>query len=270
VGGLSPRPALSLQEDLDLAERAARRGAAAALQRFRTALAVERKRTPVDVVTLADRESEAAIAALLAAERPGDAIAGEEGTAREGGERRWVVDGLDGTFNFVSGVPHWCAAVALEDEGGEPLAAAVHDPLRDEHFSAARGLGCRAAGRSCAVREGRALHEALVATFLRTDKLAGRNAAPVLAALAEHAGMLRMGGSGTLDLAWVAAGRVDGWAQPDVDDWDWLPGRLLVEEAGGSCTVLDGAPAWHVAGSPAVAEGLRGLLRRLSGESAPG
>jgi myo-inositol-1(or 4)-monophosphatase len=253
---------VSLQEDLDLAERAARRGAAAALQRFRTALAVERKRTPVDVVTLADHESEAAIAALLAAERPDDAIAGEEGTAREGGDRRWVVDGLDGTFNFVSGVPHWCVAVALE-EGGDLLAAAVHDPLRDEHFSAARGLGCRAAGRRCAVREGRALHEALVATFLRTDKLAGRDAAPVLAALAEHAGMLRMGGSGTLDLAWVAAGRVDGWAQPNVDDWDWLPGRMLVEEAGGSCTVLEGAPAWHVAGSPAVAGGLAVLLRDL-------
>jgi myo-inositol-1(or 4)-monophosphatase len=252
---------VSLDEDLDLAERAARRGAVAALQRFRTALAIERKRTPADVVTLADHESEAAIAALLAAERPGDAFVGEEGTAREGGGRRWVVDGLDGTFNFVSGVPHWCVAVALEEEGGDVLAAAVHDPLRDEHFSAARGLGCRAAGRPGAVREGRALHEALVATFLRTDKLAGRDAAPVLAALAEHAGMLRMGGSGTLDLAWVAAGRIDGWAQPAVDDWDWLPGRILVEEAGGRCTVLDGTPAWHVAGSPEVAGGLEKLLR---------
>ena len=251
---------MSLEGDLDLAGRAARRGAAAALHRFRTALAVERKRTPVDVVTLADHESEAAIAALLAAERPDDAIVGEEGTARGGGGRRWVVDGLDGTFNFVSGVPHWCVAVALEEAGGV-LAAAVHDPLRDEHFCAARGLGCRAAGRPCAVREGRALHEALVATFLRTDKLAGGDAAPVLAALTERAGMLRMSGSGTLDLAWVAAGRVDGWAQPNVDDWDWLPGSLLVEEAGGSCTVLDGEPAWHVAGSPAVAAGLRELLR---------
>ena len=174
--------------------------------------------------------------------------------------RRWVVDGLDGTFNFVSGVPHWCVAVALQ-AGDEVIAAAVHDPLRDEHFSAARGLGCRAAGRPGAVRRGRALGEALVSTFLRTDKLAGAAAAPVLAALAEHAGMLRMGGSGTLDLAWVAAGRIDGWAQPDVDPWDWLPGRLLVEEAGGRCLVLPGAPAWHLAGAPDVAGALAELLR---------
>jgi myo-inositol-1(or 4)-monophosphatase len=258
---------VTLRGDLDLAERAARRGAAAAAQHFRTALAVQRKRTPVDVVTLADHEAEAAVVALLAAERPADAIVGEEGTARAGGARRWVVDGLDGTFNFVSGVPHWCVAVALE-EAGELRAAAVHDPLRDEHFSAARGLGCRAAGRPGAVRGDRALHEALVATFLRTDKLAGARAAPVLAALAERAGMLRMGGSGTLDLAWVAAGRVDGWAQPNVDEWDWLPGRMLVEEAGGRCTVLPGSPAWHVAGSPVVAGGLEELLRDLSGGSA--
>jgi len=167
-------------------------------------------------------------------------------------------------------VPHWCVAVALQDEDGELLVAAVHDPLRDEHFSAARGMGCRAAGRPCAVREGRALREALVSTFLRTDKLAGRDAAPVLAALTERAGMLRMGGSGTLDLAWVAAGRIDGWAQPNVDAWDWLPGRIMVEEAGGRCTVLGGDPAWHVAGSPEVAAGLQELLRGLSAPSARG
>jgi myo-inositol-1(or 4)-monophosphatase len=252
---------MTLAADRDLAERAVRRGAAAALHRFRTALAVDRKRGPVDVVTEADRESEAAIAALIAAERPDDGLVGEEGSAAPAGGsgRRWVVDGLDGTFNFVSGVPHWCVALALEADG-EVLAAAVHDPLRDEHFSAARGLGCHAAGRPGAVRRGRALGEALVATFLRTDKLAGVRAAPVLAALTEHAGMLRMGGSGTLDLAWVAAGRVDGWAQPDVDPWDWLPGRILVEESGGRCRVLPGAPAWHVAGAPKVADGLTALL----------
>jgi myo-inositol-1(or 4)-monophosphatase len=253
---------MTLAADRDLAERAARRGAAAALHRFRTAIAVDRKRGPVDVVTEADRESEAAIAALIEAERPDDGLVGEEGSEStpSGSGRRWVVDGLDGTFNFVSGVPHWCAAVALES-GGEVLAAAVHDPLRDEHFSAARGLGCHAAGRPGVVRRGRALGEALVATFLRTDKLAGARAGPVLAALAENAGMLRMGGSGTLDLAWVAAGRVDGWAQPDVDPWDWLPGRILVEEAGGRCRVLPGAPAWHVAGSPDVSDALEALLR---------
>jgi len=252
---------MTLAADRDLAERAARRGAAAALRHFRSALVIDRKRTPVDVVTEADREAEAAIAALIAAERPDDGFVGEEGSkaTAAGSRRRWVVDGIDGTFNFVSGIPHWCVAVALES-GGDVLAAAVHDPLRDEHFSAARGLGCQAAGQPGAVRRGRALGEALVATFLRTDKLAGARAAPVLAALAENAGMLRMGGSGTLDLAWVAAGRIDGWAQPNVDPWDWLPGRILVEEAGGRCRVLPGTPAWHVAGAPDVCDALVALL----------
>jgi myo-inositol-1(or 4)-monophosphatase len=246
-------------QDRDLAERAARRGAAAAAAHFGRALDVERKNTPVDVVTAADRAAEAAVVQLLARERPDDGLVGEEGAARAGRGRRWVVDGLDGTFNFVSGVPHWCTAVALQDAAGT-VAAAVHDAVRDEHFSAARGLGATAGGRPAAIRTTRALPEALVSTFLRTDKLGGREAAPVLAALAEGAGMLRMGGSGSLDLAWVAAGRIDGWVQPNVDEWDWLPGALLVTEAGGRCEVLPGQPAWHLAGASRIVDDLRALL----------
>jgi myo-inositol-1(or 4)-monophosphatase len=245
--------------DRELAERAARAGAAAALAHFGADLALERKRSPVDVVTAADRAAEAAVVALLTRERPEDGVLGEEGTAVVRARRRWVVDGLDGTFNFVSGVPHWCTAVALQEDG-RTVAAAVHDPLRDEHFSAAAGLGCTAAGRPAAVRRGRALSEALVATFLRTDKLSGLRAAPVLGALAEEAGLLRMGGSGSLDLAWVAAGRIDGWLQPDVDPWDWLPGALLVAEAGGRTAVEPGTPAWSVAGAPEVVAALVALV----------
>jgi len=252
------------EADRELAERAARRGAAAAAAHFGSTLAVDRKNTLVDVVTAADRAAEGAVVDLIARERPDDGLVGEEGAARAGAGRRWVVDGLDGTFNFVSGVPHWCTAVALQDADGT-VAAAVHDAVRDEHFSAGRGLGCSADGRPAGVRRGRTLPEALVSTFLRTDKLGGREAAPVLAALADRAGMLRMAGSGSLDLAWVAAGRIDGWVQPNVDEWDWLPGALLVAEAGGRCTVRPGSPAWHVAGAPAVADALIGLLDGLGG-----
>ena len=247
------------EADRDLAERAARRGAAAAAAHFGSALAVGRKNTLVDVVTAADRAAEEAVVDLIARDRPGDGVVGEEGAARAGSERRWVVDGLDGTFNFVSGVPHCCTAVALQDAVGT-VAAAVHDPVRDEHFSAARGLGCSMNGRPAGVRTGRVLPEALVSTFLRTDKLGGREAAPVLGGLAERAGMLRMAGSGSLDLAWVAAGRIDGWMQPNVDEWDWLPGALLVAEAGGRCVVRPGSPAWHVAGAPQIVDGLLALL----------
>jgi myo-inositol-1(or 4)-monophosphatase len=72
--------------------------------------------------------------------------------------------------------------------------------------------------------------------------------------------MLRMAGSGSLDLAWVAAGRIDGWVQPNVEEWDWLPGALLVAEAGGRCAVLPGSPAWYVAGAPVVVDGLAELI----------
>jgi myo-inositol-1(or 4)-monophosphatase len=132
---------MSAADDRDLAARAARLGGAAALARFGTALAVADKGSGADPVTLADREAEAAVVGLLRSERPGDGVLGEEGAATAGdGRRRWLVDGLDGTMNFVSGLPHWCVAVGLEEDG-EAVAAAVFDPLRGELFAGARGAG---------------------------------------------------------------------------------------------------------------------------------
>jgi myo-inositol-1(or 4)-monophosphatase len=247
--------------DAELAARAARAGATAALAVGRDRLDVTTKLHAVDLVTAADRAAEAAVVELLRAERPGDGVVGEEG-ARAGGARTWVVDGLDGTFNFVSGIPQWCTALALA-QGDDVLAAAVCDPLRDELFVAARGHGATLDGAPLAVRADRRLHEASVATFLRQDKATTRGA--LLAALVEAAGIVRAGGAGSLELAWVAAGRVDGWVQPNVDPWDWLPGRLLVEESGGATVVVGGDPAWHLAGAPAlVAE-----LRRWASGAAP-
>jgi myo-inositol-1(or 4)-monophosphatase len=239
--------------DAELAARAARAGASAALAVRPDALDVGEKGGAVDLVTAADRAAEAAVASMLSAERPGDGLVGEEG-ARAPGTRTWVVDGLDGTFNFVSGIPQWCTALALA-HGDDVLAAAVCDPLRDELFVAARGEGASLGGRALAVRTGRPLSAAAVATFLRADKASGRG--EMLGSLAEAAGIVRTGGAGTLELAWVAAGRVDAWAQPNVDPWDWLPGRLLVEEAGGVTAVLDGEPRWHLAGPAALVDELR-------------
>jgi myo-inositol-1(or 4)-monophosphatase len=253
-------PPADLSPDAQLAARAARVGAAAALAVGRDRLDVAAKAGPVDLVTAADRAAEDAIAVLLRDERPEDGIVGEE-AARAAGARRWVVDGLDGTFNYVSGIPQWCTALALA-AGDEVLAAAVCDPLRDELFVAGRGEGARLDGRPLAVRAGRTLAQAAVATFLRQDKAADRGA--LLAALVDAAGIVRTGGAGTLELAWVAAGRVDGWAQPNVDPWDWLPGRLLVEEAGGTTAVLDGEPRWHLAGAAALVDELTRWARALA------
>jgi myo-inositol-1(or 4)-monophosphatase len=247
--------------DRELAERAVRAGAAAALGVAGDDLGVERKRSAADLVSAADRASEEAIVGLVAAERPDDAINGEEGASRDpdGARRRWLVDGLDGTVNFLRAIPQWCVAVVLE-EGGEPLACAVLDPSHGEVFSAARGEGAHRDGAPLHVRAGAPLNEAVVSSFLRADKLGGAQVeafAPLVGAPA----VLRMGGAGSLELAWLAAGRIDGWAQPNVDPWDWLPGRLLVEEAGGRTAVLDGDPLrWHVAAAPGTFAGLQRLL----------
>jgi myo-inositol-1(or 4)-monophosphatase len=246
--------------DRQLAERAVRVGAAAALGVKRDELAVERKSSAADLVSRADRASEAAIVALLAAERPDDAITGEEGAAVDGSARRWLVDGLDGTVNFLRDIPQWCVAVVLE-EGGEPLTTAVLDPSRDELFSAARGGGAHRDGAPLRVRAGAPVSEAVVSSFLRDDKLRGAAAVESFAPLISVPAVLRMGGAGSLELAWLAAGRIDAWAQPHVAPWDWLPGRLLVEEAGGQTAVLDGnGLRWHVAAAPGTFAELVALL----------
>ena len=188
---------------------------------------MRRKSSAADLVSAADHASEQAIVALLRAERPGDAILGEEGASVGAAARRWLVDGVDGTVNFLRAIPQWCVAVVLEEDG-EPLATAVLDPARDELFSAARGEGAHRDGVALRVRDGAPLREAVLSSFLRADKLRGTAPAASFGRLAEAAAVLRMGGAGSLELAWVAAGHIDAWAQPNVDPWDWLPGRLLV------------------------------------------
>jgi myo-inositol-1(or 4)-monophosphatase len=249
--------------DRDLAERAVRAGGQRALALAGGELDVRRKSSAADLVSAADHASEAAIVALLRAERRDDAITGEEGSAVGGSARRWLVDGLDGTVNFLRAIPQWCVAVVLE-EGGEPLAAAVLDPVRNELYSAARGEGAHRDGERLRVRAGAPLREAVVSSFLRDDKLRGSAAIAGFGWLLAEPAVLRMGGAGSLELAWLAAGRIDAWAQPNVDPWDWLPGRLLVEEAGGRTAVLDGDPlAWHVAAAPGTFAELCECLDRV-------
>jgi myo-inositol-1(or 4)-monophosphatase len=247
-------------DDRELAERAARAGGAEALRLAGGALDVERKSSAADLVSAADRASEAAIVELLAAHRPDDAITGEEGASIGDARRRWLVDGLDGTINFLRAIPQWCVAIVLEEDG-EPLACAVFDPTRDELYSAARGEGAHRDGTPLQVREGAPLDEAVVSSFLRDDKLRGASAIDAFGPLLATPAVLRMGGAGSLELAWLAAGHLDAWAQPHVDAWDWLPGRLLVEEAGGRTTVLDDAPLrWHIAAAPRTFDELVALV----------
>jgi myo-inositol-1(or 4)-monophosphatase len=219
--------------DRALAERLVRLAAAIALE-LRGG-AVEAKDGATDVVTEADRRAEAEMQALLRAERPDDGVVGEEGAAVAGGRRRWLLDPVDGTLNYARGLPAWCSAVALLDDG-EAVVSAIHDPVAGELFSAARGEGATLNGAPLRTGGAPELDDAVVATFVdarRRDAEITSGTERLLRAV----GALRAVGCGSLELAWVAAGRLHAWVQADVEPWDWHPGALLVDEAGGATEI---------------------------------
>src|SRR4051794_22120147 len=247
------------QSDLSIAVAAAQAAVRAAQDARDAPLRPRAKGVAADLVTDADAAAEHAAVAILRRERPGDSIVGEEGAATQGGRRRWYVDGIDGTVSFASRIPGgWSAAVALEDEHG-PLAAAVQDPL-GELYTAARGEGATRDGVAMRLREPRPLEQAHVALFLRQDRLVQPGVRASGHALLDRAGLLRHSGPGSLELAWVADGRLDAWVQPLTDPWDWLPGALLVTEAGGVATIVQRQVRWHVAGPSALVDAIVDLL----------
>jgi len=244
-----------------LAERAARLAGDLLMERFGgPARGVAVKSSSTDMVSDADREAEEAIVALLARERPDDALVAEEG-AREGGSsgRRWVVDPLDGTTNYLYGFPAWCVSVALEDAGGG-LAGVVHDPWRGETFRAARGAGAQLNGEPIHVRDHDDLSTALVATGFGYDPQWRGTQADVLRRVIPRVRDIRRAGAAALDLAWVAAGRLDAYYERGLNPWDWAAGVQLVREAGGRVEPLEGEPFGVAAGPSALVEPLRRLV----------
>ena len=203
----------------------------------------------VDLVTEADRASEALIRQRLAERFPEHGVYGEEGTReRLTGEYRWYVDPLDGTTNFAHGFPVFCVVLGLErrvaglaeEADGEMVAGVIYDPLRDECFMAERGRGAWLNGRRIAVSKTKALQEALTATGFPSHK---RHRSPNVHfyqefTLRSHG--VRRAGSAALDLAYVACGRLDGYWEFKLNPWDTSAGYLLVEEAGGTVTHFDG------------------------------
>lgn len=210
------------------------------LERFaRPATGVAQKTTATDLVSDADREAEALITRLLAERRPRDGIVGEEGARREGESGlRWLVDPLDGTINYLFGVPHWCVSLACVDDVGA-IAGVVHDPYRDETFAALRGKGAWLGERPIRVSEVGDLAQALVATGFAYDAGIRRLQAETVARVLPRVRDIRRFGSAALDLAWVAAGRFAGYFESGVKRWDVAAGMLLVREAGGETTELE-------------------------------
>ncbi len=197
-------------------------------------LATETKSSPTDLVSTADRASETLVRKRINERFPTDGIVGEEQESRVGTSgREWIVDPLDGTTNFLFGVPTWAVSIACHDSTG-PLVGCVLDPSRDELFSAARGEGSRLNGELIAVSERGNLAHALIATGFNYDGDMRRSQAAQLATIIDQVRDVRRGGAASLDLAWVAAGRVDGFYEAGLGPWDWAAGALLVSEAGGT------------------------------------
>jgi myo-inositol-1(or 4)-monophosphatase len=203
---------------------------------------VDSKSSSTDMVSAADRDAEALIQAALHEERPDDAVLGEEGARAEGGSgRRWVVDPLDGTTNFLYGFPVWAVSIGLDDDQGG-LIGVVFDPVRDELFAAERGGGATLNGEAITVRSPDQLGRALLATGFSYDAERRALQAGVMQRVLPNVRDIRRAGAAALDLSWLAAGRVDAYYERGLNPWDWAAARVIVAEAGGQVADLDGEP----------------------------
>jgi myo-inositol-1(or 4)-monophosphatase len=226
---------------------------------------------PANFVTAADHRAEEVLCNELAKARPGYGFVGEEGNLHEGSDKshRWIVDPLDGTTNFLHGIPHFAISIALEREG-TIVAGVIYNPANDELFVAERGKGAFLNDQRLRVAARRRLADAVIACGLphlgRGDLALFR---AEFAAVHEKVAGLRRFGAAALDLAWVAAGRLDAYWERDLSPWDMAAGLLLVREAGGFVTDLDGGDAMFakasiIAGNEAMHGALLNLFRQVA------
>jgi len=238
-----------------VAVEAAHAGGAVLRRRFgdRAALSIGVK-AKHDYVTEVDHEAEAAVVAVLRRRLPDHAILAEEGSVGAASAAfRWIVDPLDGTTNFIHGVPTFAVSIGLEDESGL-VAGCVFDPCRDETFHAHRGGGARLNGQPIACTPVEHLDAALIATgfpFRKMDQLPAYLAA--FERFVRSTSGLRRAGSASLDLAYTACGRYDGFFEIGLSPWDLAGGALVVMEAGGRVTDVQGGSGFLRDGSVVAA-----------------
>jgi myo-inositol-1(or 4)-monophosphatase len=239
---------MNYQHELQVAVAAARLGAAQ-LEAWRSRFRI-REKARADLVTDADTASQAAIKAHLLAAFPQHAFMGEEDAYGQtiehlrlaaGHAPTWVCDPLDGTGNYAHGVPAYCVNLALVIDL-QPVVAVTLDPRLGELFTATRGSGALLNGEPIHVSSIDSLSQALLSTGFASDLEKQRRNLTTWARVTEHAQALRRTGSSALNLAYIAAGRFDGYWCYDNWPWDVIPGALLVQEAGGRITAADGSP----------------------------
>ncbi len=249
---------------LELSIRMAHEAGGLLLDRFRGPIGgIETKSSAIDLVSEVDRESEKLLRGLIADHRPCDGVLGEEQGSEAGtSDLRWVIDPLDGTTNYLYGYPAWSVSIAVEDARGT-LIGVVRDPLRDETFVAVRGRGATMNGLPIAVTRAFDPAAALVATGFSYGAAARAVQARALDRVLPAVRDLRRAGSAALDLAWVAAGRLDAFYEVPLMVWDRAAGMLLVREAGGGTSTLPPIDSGGADGVLAAAPRLHDPLRRL-------
>jgi myo-inositol-1(or 4)-monophosphatase len=232
---------------------------------------VTTKTSGTDMVSEVDRASEHLIVEALRRARPADGILAEEGATQKGTSGvRWVIDPLDGTTNYLYGFPAFTVSIAAEIDGRSEIGV-VTDPLRGETFAAARGRGttCNGSTVRCATKHD--LATALVATGFSYDADRRRAQAQVLTGVVPVVRDIRRAGAASLDLCWVASGRLDGYYEQGLQPWDFAAGALIAAEAGAAVGDLTAGPPSSeltLAAAPGLFVPLRQLLvRATSGES---
>jgi myo-inositol-1(or 4)-monophosphatase len=242
----------------EIALRAAQAGAVELIARAgRPWSGVQHKSSAVDLVSDADHAAEAAITDVLDRARPHDGRIAEEGGERTGTSGVWwVIDPLDGTTNYLWGLPHWAVSVAACDEQG-PIVGVVIDPSRNETYVAVRGGGAWCGTTHLRIGDPPPVSEALVGTGFNYSSAERAHQAQVLMQVLPHVRDIRRMGAAAIDLAWVATGRLNAFLERGLHVWDWAAAQIIVTEAGGvvrELTPTDDRPGGIVAAHPALVD----------------
>jgi myo-inositol-1(or 4)-monophosphatase len=252
-------------DPLNVAIEIAREAGAILVEYMQRPLRIDEKGRRADIVTDADRASEKLIVERLRAEFPDAAILGEETGAHAGtSQERWIVDPLDGTTNYAHNYPLFCVSIGYERDGVLE-AGVVYAPLLDECYTATRGRGAFRNGEPIRVSTIDAVGDALTCTGFHPSNFAINSR--YFEAVSNRAQAVRRDGSAALDLAFVACGRFDAFWELELQPWDVAAGTLIVQEAGGVVTQIDGAPSHVDSGSILATNGrvhdeMRAILRR--------
>jgi myo-inositol-1(or 4)-monophosphatase len=264
--------AFATEEDFVLAASLVREAGSLAFAMRKEGLTGKQKTSVSDVVTAADHAAEKLVVETLRRERPDDGIVGEEGANHEGvSGRTWVIDPVDGTYNFLSGSTYWCSALALRiqeepprpDDAPSVLLGAVFQPQEDKLWLGGPGRAATLNGTELPSLADTGLGRLSAGTYLHPTWLPREEVSGPWIRAAGGAATIRMFGSGSCDLGAVASGVLGAWFQHSCPEWDWLPGKAIVEAAGGTTAIEEvHGFRWHIAGPATAVREIQLLLAK--------